>query len=72
MFMFADVIMRGLDRLEDLQTWVFPGGVLLQWTHHHIVSTEANRPIRELAEDKGAELQRSELQHLKLKADTCR
>lgn len=64
-----------LDELEDLQAagWgLCRAATFFQWTHHHMTSTDANRPIRELAEDEGDELHRSELQHLKLKADTCR
>lgn len=42
----------------------------LQWTHHHMVVSEASRPITTLAAEEGAELQRSELQHLKVKLET--
>lgn len=44
--------------------------VALQWMHHHITATEASRPITEVAAEEGAELHRSELQHLKVKLDT--
>lgn len=45
---------------------------ILQWMHHHMIIIEASRPIRELAAEEGAELHRSELQHLKVKLDTCK
>lgn len=41
-----------------------------QWTHHHVTAREAIRPITELAAVEGAELHRSELQHLKVKLET--
>lgn len=38
--------------------------------HHHMTTSEAKRPMAELAAEEGAELHRSELQHLKVKLET--
>lgn len=38
--------------------------------HHHMMATEDSRPITELAAKWGAELHRSELQHLKVNLET--
>ena len=35
-----------------------------------MMATEASRPITELAAEEGAELHKSELQHLKVKLET--
>lgn len=44
--------------------------VALQWMHHHMTASEASTPITELVAEEGAELHRSELQHLKVKLET--
>lgn len=44
--------------------------VALQWMHHHMTASDASTPITELVAEEGAELHRSELQHLKVKLET--
>lgn len=72
-------VMAELEKLNLLllkQLYVYSHGgalqslVTLQWMHHHMTATEASRPITELAAEEGAELHRSELQHLKVKLET--
>lgn len=61
--------------LGKLLTVDFPRGALESCIsphiiHHHVISSEPRRPMAELAADEGAELHRSELQHLKVKLET--
>lgn len=65
------IIMMGW---ASYSSWL-PQGALascisLHITHHHVMSSEARRPMAELAADEEAELHRSELQHLKVKLET--
>lgn len=43
---------------------------VLQCTHHHMAAMETSKPIRGVVAEEGAELHKSELQHLKVKLET--